>query len=176
MNSPKLIEVDFNNLSEIGLNSFKHITISDERGSLNISHESNNNFQFKGFSMKESFSYKGAARGLHIQDPSISPQTKIIEVLEGTIYDFVFNINAPDSIYCFKLDANYQASVLVPQNFAHGFIALTDVRFRYLCLGGYDEGNEKTYNFLNSAGNLLNISNLELSDKDALFPELNCRK
>tara|TARA_B110000879_G_C11176547_1_gene516236 strand:+ start:2414 stop:2944 length:531 start_codon:yes stop_codon:yes gene_type:complete len=176
MNKPKLIEADLNNLNKIGLNSFKKIIISDDRGSLNICHESNNSFQFKGFSIKESFSYKGAARGLHIQDPRTSPQTKIIEVLEGTIYDFVLDINEPDFIYYFKLDANYQTSVLVPENFAHGFIALTDVRFRYMCFGGYDESKEKTYNFLNSAGKLLNINYLELSEKDASYPELSCEK
>ncbi|MDC0166171.1 dTDP-4-dehydrorhamnose 3,5-epimerase [Gammaproteobacteria bacterium] len=174
MDNLKLKEIYINDLNKIGLKSFKKIALSDERGELQILHESKDNFELDGFSIKESFSHKGAARGLHIQDPNVSPQTKIIEVLEGTIYDFVYDTRSLKCIYYFKLDAIQDISILVPSHFAHGFIALTDIRFRYVCFGGYDEYNETTYNFLNSAAKALNINKLDLSDKDCAYPELKC--
>tara|TARA_B100001027_G_C16264557_1_gene331250 strand:+ start:909 stop:1439 length:531 start_codon:yes stop_codon:yes gene_type:complete len=174
MDNPKLKKIHINKLNTIGLKSYKKTILPDERGVLQISHESGDNFKFDGFSIKESFSHKGAARGLHIQDPNVSPQTKIIEVLEGIIYDFVYDTRSGNCIYYFKLDAAHDTSIMVPSHFAHGFIALTDVRFKYVCFGGYDEKNESTYNFLNSAAEALNIDNLDFSDKDLSYPELQC--
>ena len=161
-------------ISAIGLSVFRKVNISDMRGTMTIGFEGDTNFSIDAISIKESLSYKGVARGLHMQLPELSPQVKIIEVLEGSIYDFVYDIRSPSSIHCFKLDANDNTSVLIPDYFAHGFIALTDVRFRYSCLGRYDESNEVTYNFLGSASKALNIENIKLSKKDSDSPELFC--
>ena len=159
----------------IGLSVFRKVSIADKRGTMTIGFEGDTNFSIDAISIKESFSRKGVARGLHLQLPELSPQVKIIEVLEGSIYDFVYDIRSPSSIQCFKLDANDNSSVLIPDHFAHGFIALTDVRFRYICLGRYDESNEVTYNFLGSASKALNMDNIELSKKDNDSPELFCK-
>lgn len=174
MDKKKLIQLTNNDINNIGLSSFNQFGISDERGSLSILHESDQDFQINGFSIKESFSYKGSARGLHMQDLKTSPQIKIIEVLEGAILDFVFDINNPDFVYFFELNDLDKKSVFIPSNFAHGFIALANVRFRYSCFGRYDEKSETTFNLLKSAADCLNITDVVLSAKDQAFPELYC--
>jgi len=109
-----------------------------------------------------------------MQDFKTSPQIKIIEVLEGAILDFVFDINNPNFVYFFELNDLDKKSVFIPSNFAHGFIALANVRFRYSCFGRYDEKSETTFNLLKSAADCLNITNVVLSAKDQAFPELYC--
>ena len=174
MGKVKLTYLSLDCISKIGLHGFNRFTNSDSRGQLDICYEHDLDLNLNGISIKESKSIRGVARGLHQQDPIIAPQVKIIEVLEGVIYDFIYDPRTPETVYYFKLSDNDNVSIFIPKNLAHGFIALTDVRFKYTCLGRYDEANEVTYNFLNSASQLLKLDEIVLSDKDQQSPEILC--
>ena len=174
MNKVKLTNLSLDSIGKIGLHGFNKFTNIDSRGQLDICFEHDFDLSSNGISIKESTSIKGVARGLHLQDPIIAPQVKIIEVLEGVILDFIYDPRLPETVYYFQLSDHDNVSIFIPKNFAHGFIALTDVRFRYTCLGRYDEANEVIYNILDSASQLLKLDNILLSDKDRLSPEILC--
>ncbi len=174
MDEVKLINLPLDFISKIGLYGFNKFTNIDPRGQLDICFEHDFDSILNGISIKESTSIKGVARGLHQQDPIVAPQVKIIEVLEGVILDFIYDPKWPEAVYYFQLSDQDNLSIFIPKNFAHGFIALTDVRFRYTCLGRYDETSEVTYNILDSASQLLKLDNILLSDKDRLSPEILC--
>lgn len=60
-------------------------------------------------------------RGMHYQEQM--PQTKYIKVVQGSIIDFIYDLNK-DELTIVKL--NNQQSVLVPKDKAHGFLTLED--------------------------------------------------
>lgn len=156
---------------------FNQNVFYDNRGSLSIQFEglvSKN--EIKYISLKESISEKMAARGLHHQ---VEPygQTKIIFVERGEILDFFFNTNDKSKkIYCVRINSAMNKSILIPKNYAHGFIALKKTKFRYLCLGKYSEKHENTYNFFPNIAKKMNLKNLKLSDKDSSCPLLEIQK
>lgn len=174
MDSLRLQEISVNDVDHIGLSRVAPLKFHDSRGSMKILFESAEPLTLSGFSMKESESLKGAARGLHYQPHNTAPQAKLIEVVDGEIMDFVVDMNAPELMYCFTVSGETDACVYIPENFAHGFIALSNVRFRYLCFGGYSEKHERTVNALDSAAMLLGINNITLSDKDRSSPLVDC--
>ena len=73
----------------------------------------------------QSFSKKGVLRGLHFQKPPFA-QTKLIRVLEGTIFDVVVDLRKSQPSYkkylSFELSAENQKQLLIPAGFAHGFL------------------------------------------------------
>ena len=63
----------------------------------------------------------GTFRGMHFQDPL--PQSKLINVIEGSIIDFVVDLRPGDSfmdILWWNVDSDH--ALYVPKGFAHGFI------------------------------------------------------
>ena len=109
-------------------------------------------------------------RGLHYQiEPS--PQEKLIQVEDGRIIDFVYDVTQVDGVvYCYELSVFDQCTIHVPSNYAHGFITLEPTKFRYITLGDYDLANERIINILKSAASKLNIGTIQLSEKDNLSP------
>lgn len=77
----------------------------------------------------EAQSARGVLRGLHYQvDPQ--PQSKLLRVVRGSIYDVVVDIR-PDSPsygkwYGVELSAANKKQIYVPEGFAHGYLALED--------------------------------------------------
>lgn len=78
----------------------------------------------------------GVLRGLHYQWPQ--PQAKLVQVLEGRIFDVAVDIR-PDSISYLQwvgveLSAQNQRQLYIPEGFAHGFLVLSEsVLLAYAC-------------------------------------------
>jgi dTDP-4-dehydrorhamnose 3,5-epimerase len=76
-----------------------------------------------------SVSKKGTLRGLHYQLEPMS-QNKLISVVSGSIIDIVVDIRKISKnfgkVLFIRLDAILKKSLLIPNGFAHGFIALED--------------------------------------------------
>lgn len=145
------------------------LNFSDMRGELNCLAESNSSVCANGFSWKYSNSWRGVARGLHWQNMS-SPQEKIIYVSTGKILDILLNMDPKSKDYgtCYRfiISSDSRNVLRIPSHYAHGFIALTDVQFMYLCFGKYDELNECVINIADYLPSQYNIDNIIISEKD----------
>jgi dTDP-4-dehydrorhamnose 3,5-epimerase len=138
---------------------------ADERGWLQLIHESN------GMAMKRSFSYKGVFRGLHVQRaPSL--QTKIIRVVKGRIIDFVVALDDPAKAINARELVPDDGWIIIAANLAHGFYALEDTLFEYVCDGGYDEAREIGFSIVDHLSEHYGITDLILSAKDQAAPLL----
>jgi dTDP-4-dehydrorhamnose 3,5-epimerase len=73
-----------------------------------------------------SCSVRGVVRGLHFQNPH--PQTKLVSVLEGEIFDVVVDLRTDSETFGraagFRLEAPMQ--IYVPVGFAHGFAVTSE--------------------------------------------------
>lgn len=134
--------------------------LKDKRGWLQIEFESDN------VSIKTSFSKKGVLRGLHHQ---VCPggQTKIIRVISGAILDFQYDIQTPDADVTYAKIDSEMGSFLIKERFAHGFYALEDTIFQYVCIGKYRPDLEVSYNIIDALYRDEKIKNVNISDKDA---------
>jgi dTDP-4-dehydrorhamnose 3,5-epimerase len=154
------------------------LNFKDIRGELNCIAESFNPISANGFSWKYSKSKIGVARGLHWQN-LISPQEKIIHVSSGNILDILLNMDPAScdygKCYRFNISSESQKVFRIPSHYAHGFVALTDVEFMYLCLGKYDEDNEMVINMIEWLPNTLNLDNIVMSEKDRIAKFFNTK-
>ena len=86
------------------------------------------------------YSKKGAMRGLHYQTKD--SQAKLIHVIKGSIFDVAVDLR-PSSRTFGKyhaeiLNADDHKTLYIPEDFAHGFLSLTDESiFSYQCTGRY---------------------------------------
>jgi len=96
----------------------------------------------------ESFSYKGAFRGLHFQwNPYMG---KLVRPVTGHMIDFVLDIrrNSPTigKIIGYDMpaarDSDSGEFIWVPPGFAHGILLLEDSLVEYFCTGEYSQGCE----------------------------------
>ena len=76
----------------------------------------------------QSLSSKGVLRGLHFQIKY--PQTKLVRVLEGEVFDVAVDLrkNSPTygKWYGVRLSSENNKMLLIPKNFAHGFLVLSE--------------------------------------------------
>jgi len=99
----------------------------------------------------ESRSGFGVVRGLHYQ---LSPktQTKLVRVLEGSIWDVAVDLRKDSPSYLrwqgVELSAENKKQLLIPKGFAHGFSVLSEnaVVF-YKCDAFYSPGHEAGIRF-----------------------------
>ena len=134
----------------------------------------------------QSMSEKGVLRGLHFQINH--PQAKLVRCLKGKVYDVAVDLRATSPTYGkyfgIILSEDNNTMFYIPENFAHGFLVLSDTAiFSYKVTDFYhpnDEGgiiyNDKTINV-----DWPEIDKLEikLSEKDRLnqtFEEYNKNK
>lgn len=97
----------------------------------------------------QSSSKKGVLRGLHFQINF--PQDKLVRVVSGEVFDVAVDLREGSKTfgkwYGVKLSAENKKQFLIPKNFAHGFIVLSDTaEFCYKCTDFYhanDEGGLK---------------------------------
>jgi dTDP-4-dehydrorhamnose 3,5-epimerase len=138
----------------------------DHRGSLELLYET------KNVVLKRSFSKNGVFRGMHIQ---MSPyqQTKLIRVVEGRILDFIVDMNSIDKKIFWKEITSSDGWIKIESYMAHGFYAIEDSVFEYICDGGYNEASEKTFSIRKFLDEVMGLRNLNISDKDKAAAELN---
>jgi dTDP-4-dehydrorhamnose 3,5-epimerase len=137
----------------------------DNRGWLEVLYESD------AMVLKRSFSKKGVFRGLHVQQAP-SPQTKVIRVVEGAIVDVVVSMGDPSRALKTTTLTSADGWVRIDAEYAHGFYALEDTLFEYVCDGGYDEASEEAFSIADRLPALLGVETVILSDKDRAAPPL----
>jgi dTDP-4-dehydrorhamnose 3,5-epimerase len=141
---------------------------ADERGWLDVLYEG------RGCVVKRSFSSQGVFRGLHLQ---LAPhrQTKLVRVVSGQILDFVADPTEPvPEVHCTVIDPD-RGWVLIPDHLAHGFYAVKDTVFEYVCDGPYAEGFERGYSITALLEREFGLPPPTLSAKDAAAPPLKGR-
>lgn len=93
----------------------------------------------------QSASRKGVLRGLHFQ---ISyPQDKLVRVIKGSVYDVAVDLRPGSATfgkwYGIVLTEENKKQFLVPKNFAHGFLVLSDyAEFCYKVTDFYHPNDE----------------------------------
>ena len=121
-------------------------------------------------------SVKNVLRGLHFQNHP-QGQTKLIRVLEGTIWDVAVDLRTGSETYGkwfgVELSAENRKTLLLPRGFAHGFLTLKDhTIFTYKCTDYYAPETEGAVRW-DSCGIDWPLSvDPILSDKDATAPAL----
>ena len=93
----------------------------------------------------QSMSTKGVLRGLHYQISH--PQTKLVRVIRGAVFDVAGDLRPGSETYGkwfgLELTAENKKQFLIPKNFAHGFLVLSDeAEFCYKCDDFYHPGDE----------------------------------
>ena len=79
-------------------------------------------------------------RGLHYQ--TNPPQTKYIKVIQGSIIDFIVDLET-NEVYSFDLSYSNDKALLIPDNYAHGFLTLEpDTIVVYMVKGEYNPESE----------------------------------
>ena len=131
----------------------------DARGHLSVLYEQGN------VVLKRSFSRAGVFRGMHWQ-AAPSPQTKLIRVLSGRIRDFIVDPStAAPHLYHRELSPA-DGWVQIDAQWAHGFYALSDCDFEYLCHGAYDAAAERAWSIAGFLRDELGIADAIVSAKD----------
>tara|TARA_Y100001935_G_C17282822_1_gene498525 strand:+ start:1031 stop:1549 length:519 start_codon:yes stop_codon:yes gene_type:complete len=122
------------------ISKFDSYKYTDERGFNAINFEDFKN----NISYKESFSKKNVFRGMHVQLPPFA-QSKYIQVSNGSIIDFIIPLDSSrndfGNLYHFEI-SSAESIYYIPPYCAHGFYAIEDTTFKYICLGDYNEKNE----------------------------------
>lgn len=110
------------------------------------------NFKEKDFSenfIQDNLSFsknKGTVRGMHFQKGD-SAQTKLVTVIAGRIVDVVMNLDTLE-VFSFVLCSKKLQSLLVPNNYAHGFMTLEDdTLVTYKVDKYYDKESEGSINW-----------------------------
>lgn len=126
----------------------------------------------------QSVSYKNVLRGLHYQKPN--GQGKLVRVTHGSIFDVAVDIRTESPTFKqwvgVELSADNKKQLWVPDGFAHGFLALTDmVTVQYKVTEYYNKAHEKSIRWDDPTINIKwpLSDNPILSEKDAAAPLLN---
>lgn len=132
----------------------------DERGHLDVLYEQGE------VVLKRSFSRAGVFRGMHWQRPPHA-QIKLIRVASGRILDFVLDPSeSPTRLHRREL-APANGWIQIDAHLAHGFYAMEDTEFEYLCIGAYNESAESSFSIVDFLQSKLGLRQLILSTKDA---------
>ena len=125
----------------------------------------------------QSFSKYGVIRGLHFQ---LNPhaQTKLIRVLEGTIYDVALDLRKGSPTFSkwfgLELSAENKRQLYIPQGFAHGFAVVSDqAAILYKCDNFYHPQSEGGVLYNDPALNIdwkVDANEAIISDKDKILP------
>jgi len=131
----------------------------DSRGHLDVLYEQGE------VVLKRSFSRAGVFRGMHWQCAPHA-QTKLIRVASGRILDFVVDpAETPPRLHRRELGPA-DGWVQIDAHLAHGFYAMEDTEFEYLCLGAYNEAAESSFSIVDFLHSKLGLTRLTLSAKD----------
>ena len=117
-----------------------------------------------------SYSKRGVLRGLHFQNPH--PQGKLVQVLEGEVFDVAVDIRVGSPSfgkwYGVVLSSDKNAQLYIPEGFAHGFLALSELAvFSYKCTEFYNKSCERSIRWDDpDIAIKWPLNDLVLSDKD----------
>ena len=103
------------------------------------------NFAYQLLSFSEK---KHTFRGMHYQEQPFT-QNKLIIVHQGSIVDLVIELGNKeiDKVLSFEISAG--DAIFVPNNYAHGFISLTDnVLMQYFMDNKFSQENYKGFNII----------------------------
>lgn len=124
----------------------------------------------------QSKSTKGVLRGLHYQKKY--SQTKLVRVIKGEVYDVAVDLREDSKTfgkyYGVFLSEKNKLQFLIPKNFAHGFLVISDeAEFCYKCdefyNPEYETGiayNDRKINIKWPFEKIGGIENIILSEKD----------
>jgi len=122
------------------IENFSPKIFKDSRGSNNLI------FEDASICYKESHSKKNVFRGLHIQIPP-NYQEKYISVSKGSVIDYILCLDHESEHYGqlkqFEITPD-EGFFKIPKYCAHGYLALEDSVFSYICVGKYSEEDEIT--------------------------------
>lgn len=124
-------------------------------------------------------SVKNVVRGLHYQN-NPTPQSKLIRVLEGAIWDVVVDIRKDSTTYGkwygIELSADNKLQLLIPRGFAHGYSVISDTaEIIYKCDNYYDKGSEAGIAFDDPVLGIdwkVDRGNAIVSEKDKVQPRM----
>lgn len=122
-------------------------------------------------------SVKNVLRGLHYQN-NPTPQSKLVRVLEGVIWDVAVDIRPGSPTYGqwfgVELSAENKKQLFVPRGFAHGYSVLSDTaEILYKCDNLYDKSAEGGIRYNDPALGIdwkINLDAAIVSDKDLVQP------
>ena len=130
----------------------------------------------------QSFSQKGALRGLHAQVPPFA-QGKLVRVIQGAVLDVAVDIRKTSATYgqhfSIELTGENHKQLWIPPGFLHGFLTLVDdTIFTYKVTNDYDKASEIGVIWNDPALNInwtnsIHQEELLLSDKDLVLPSFN---
>ncbi|RYE29463.1 MAG: dTDP-4-dehydrorhamnose 3,5-epimerase [Sphingobacteriaceae bacterium] len=125
----------------------------------------------------QSFSQKGALRGLHGQANPFA-QGKLVRVLQGRVLDVAVDIRKNSSTFgqyvTIELSGENHKQFWIPPGFLHGFLTLEDdTVFTYKVDNYYDKASEIGVLWNDPTINIdwqTDLSNVLLSPKDEILP------
>lgn len=176
------IKVDYNVGGIEGLCVITPTVHGDRRGyfseTYNYKDMKNSGFNINFVQDNQSSSTKGVLRGLHFQIKY--PQTKLVRVIRGKVFDVAVDLRKGSKTFGkyhgIELTEENHKQLLIPKNFAHGFLVLSDfAEFCYKCDDFWHPNDEGGIFY---ADDDINISwpkiesPLILSDKDKNLPLL----
>jgi dTDP-4-dehydrorhamnose 3,5-epimerase len=121
----------------------------------------------------ESTSIRGVFRGFHFQVGEHA-QAKLIRVISGAVLDIIINLH-DGRAFSIELSEDNRQQLFIPNNFAHGFLTLSDTAtLQYKCDRYYNKESEAGVNVVDDIFNeLFKLpENLIISDKDRTWPRL----
>ena len=121
------------------------------------------NFAYQLLSFSEK---KHTFRGMHYQEQPFT-QNKLIIVHQGSIVDLVIELGNKeiDKVLSFEISAG--DAIFVPNNYAHGFISLTDnVLMQYLMDNKFSQENYKGFSITKYLEKKYPNIDLIISEKD----------
>ena len=122
----------------------------------------------------QSFSTKGVLRGLHFQ--IINPQSKLVRVIKGEIFDVAVDLRPESRTFGkwqgFHLSEKNMQMLFIPENFAHGFLTISDEAvISYICGDKYSKESDSGIIWndenINVKWPLDGIDKLIISEKDS---------
>lgn len=123
----------------------------------------------------QSYSQKGALRGLHAQAPPFA-QGKLVRVLQGSVLDIAVDIRKDSATYgqhfSIELSGTNHLQLWIPPGFLHGFLTLEEATiFSYKVTAYYDKASEIGVIWNDPSLNIdWKETELLLSEKDTALP------